>query len=139
MELDYAILAEKADRTQDGKLVVLGGDIDSVTITTLPAVFPVSLVARIFLRPDEELEGHTFGIEATSSKGTRTTVAEDVPLQARRNPIEPDQPSPCRLILNLNLVVNAPGQHFIHLMLDREEVRAIRFRVDVQPQPEERH
>ncbi len=129
MELDYALLADKADRTQDGKLVVVGGDIDSLIVSQLPSAGQIYLVARFLLNPGEPLDGHSFSIEAESPSGTRTAVAEDVPLHTARNPLEPEQPSACRLILHLTIGVKSEGVHFLHLKLDGKEVKSFRFRV----------
>jgi uncharacterized protein DUF6941 len=137
MELDYAILADKADRTYDGKLVVVGGDIDSLITTELPAAAQVYVVARLLLQPGEPVEGHTFSIEAESPSGTRTVVADNQPLTTTRNPEEPDQPSAARLILNLTIGLKSEGPHFIYLKVDGKQVKAFRFRVKHVPEQQE--
>lgn len=134
MELDYALLADKADRTHDGKLVVVGGDIDSLIVNELPSAAQIYLVARFLLDPSEPLEGHSFSIEAESPGGSRTAVAQNVPLSTSRNPHEPDQPSSARLILNLVIGVKAEGAHFLRLKLDGKEVKAFRLRVKFEPE-----
>lgn len=138
MELDYALLADRADRTHDGKLVVVGGDIDTLIVSELPSSAQIYLVARLLLSPSEPAEGHTFTVEAQSPSGTRAAVAENVPIKTARNAVEPEQPSAARLILNLVIGIKSPGTHFIYLKVDGKEVKTFRFQVKHEPERQDR-
>jgi hypothetical protein len=135
MQLDYAILADRATLTHDKKLVVFGGDIDSATVQELPAVLQATLVARTVLDVGESQEGHTFGLECTSASGKRQTIADNKPLNITRES-EPEKPAASRLILELMFVVDHPGTHRFHLLLDGHEVKTLPFRVHVAPKAE---
>jgi hypothetical protein len=129
MELEYAFLADRADRLHDDRLVVFGGDIDKATVSSFPALFRTTLVARLRLHPEEALEGHVLGLECTSPEGKRLTLAKDVPITTIRNPDEAAQPSAARILIELTVVVGLPGPHLLHIMLDQQEVKSLRFRV----------
>jgi hypothetical protein len=136
MILDYVILADKATTTHDGKLVVFGGDIDSVTVSELPVMISASLVARLILEVGEATEGHNFSLECTSATGNRQVVLENRPINLTRRS-EPDWPAHARLLLEIGFVVAHAGIHRFHLIVDGREMKTLNFRVSHVPQAEE--
>lgn len=129
MELEYAILADRADFTSDGALVLFGGDLDSIAVSEFPQIVQATLVVRLLLDPEEEPTGHTFGLHCTDAHGKHTPIVENRPIRTGRNLDEPDQPSGTRLILGLTFVAAAAGLHVFHLLVDGCEVKRIRLRV----------
>jgi hypothetical protein len=133
MELDYAFLAERAGRLHDGKLIVFGGDIDYLETTGLPIPLQLALVVRLTLRPDEKLEGHTFGIAVSKPDGKREGVCSNVPINTRRHPFDPKSPSGARLIFDIHMLIDAPGPRSIHIIVDGQEIKTVRFVVILSP------
>ncbi len=128
MQLDYALLADKATLTHDKKLVVLGGDIDSVTVRELPSLVQFSLVARTVFGQDEQREGHTFGLECVTPDGETKRVGEGLPMDPTGVPEEGRQPA-ARVIIDLAIVFSKAGAHTIRLLLDGNEAKSFPFRV----------
>jgi hypothetical protein len=56
MRLAYALLANSAEFTPDGKLYILGGDIDTLYVRELPATQPVLTLAMKLLVPPTECD-----------------------------------------------------------------------------------
>jgi hypothetical protein len=135
MLLDYVILADKATVAHDGKLIVFGGDIDSVTVPELPVGIGVCLVARLVLEVGESIEGHEFSLDATSATGNRQKVLDTKPINLTRQS-EPDWPAHARLLFELGFVVSHAGVHKFHLIVDGKEIKTINFRVNHVPQEE---
>lgn len=130
MELDYALLAERADRLHDQRLVVFGGDADQVEVAGFPAMAHLTLVARFWLFPNEPLENHVFAVEITMPSGERRLAGKSV-LNTKRNESEPDQPSAASVLANLILKIAKPGVAIFHLLMDGREVKTMRVRVVV--------
>ena len=125
MELAYAFLAERADRLQDGRLVVFGGDADSIQVTLFPFLLTASLVVKATLNPDEPLEGHTLAVDITGSDGVRHNVMKAVPISTTRNQMDPQQASGANVIVNMSLKIDGPGHKQIHVVIDGSEVRKL--------------
>lgn len=127
MQLDYALLADKATLTHDKKLVVLGGDIDSVTVRELPSLVQITLVARTVFSQGEQREGHTFGLECVTPDGQTKIVAEEMPMDVTSSSEEGRQAA--RVIIDLAIVFSDAGSHAIRLLLDGAEAKSFPFRV----------
>jgi hypothetical protein len=128
MQLDYALLADKATLTHDKKLVVLGGDIDSVTVRELPSLVQITLVAKTVFGRDEQREGHTFGLECVTPDGQVKRVSEGIPMEITGTPEEGRLPA-ARVIIDLAIVFSEAGSHTIRLLLDGSEAKSFPFRV----------
>jgi len=135
MELDYALLAEKAARLSDNRLVVFGGDVDSIESPLCPAIFQCSLAARLLLKPDEPLEGHAFSIEITSVAGERKQISEPQKLNTTRNEKYPNLAAGAALIIGMTIVFGKPGIHYLHLMVDGREVKSWPLAVNIPDEP----
>ena len=121
MELDYAFLADRASRSQDGRLFVFGGDIDNVEAAGFPALLQCTLVARMLLYPHEDLDGHNYAIDFTSPSGERKRILEPQPLNTLRGGGE--LPSGSGLTVSLTLGIRSPGHLLIHLIVDDREMK----------------
>jgi hypothetical protein len=128
MELDYALLAEKASRLDDGRLVVFGGDIDGVTARKLPVLFETTLVAKMLVEKGEAHDGHEFGIDCTDPRGNRVSIIKSEPLG------EPDvvegMLAAAGLIATLKIVIREAGIYRLHLIVDGKERKTFPFLVD---------
>src|SRR5262245_53605450 len=134
MRVEYAILADAATLTHDGKLVLVGGDIDSVTVHELPALVQLFLAVRLVADAGDDKDEHTYGLECVGPAGKKTVVAESMPLAPVR-PQEPGKPYAARLILDMKIVAGDPGQHLIHIFADGQDVKTVLFDVKVAPEP----
>lgn len=132
MRLDYALLAERASRLEDGRLVVFGGDIDLIEAAGFPAAFQTSLVARMVLEDGESADGHTFGVTVTRPDETEKVVAENQHLNAPRN--TPDGVrGGAGLIVGLTLGIRQAGFYKIRLIIDGIELKSLPLKVDGPP------
>jgi hypothetical protein len=136
MRLDYAFLAERASRLEDGRLVIFGGDVDAVEPAGLPAAFQSSLVARMLLEEGESAEGHEFSICVTLPDGSRTTILERRHLNAPRN-IPAGMPGGAGLIVGLTIGLRQAGIYRIHLIVDGAELKALPLLVEQPPNAEQ--
>jgi len=134
MELDYAFLAERADRLHDGRLVVFGGDADAIQPAGFPAKFQVSLVARMLLDDGENPDGHTWGVAMTSPEpdGKRKALIDDQNLNGPHD-IPPGMQGGAGLIVGLTIGLMRAGIYRIHLIVDGVEVKTLPLLVENPP------
>ena len=126
MEIDYAFLANNAAPLQDGRLCIFGAEFDGFDSEQFPVVTPpITLVARISLRPDEPVDGHSVQLEMTKPNGEREPMAEPIPLNCCRSKRNPDLPGYSSLIVGLVMGLDAPGLYQIHILIDREEAKTL--------------
>lgn len=128
MQLDYALLADKATLTHDRKLVVVGGDVDSVTVREFPALVQITLVARVLLDRGESPAGHSFGLECVTPDGDSKVVADGIPM----TPIAAESDmgeKAARLLIELAIVFSEAGAHTIRLLIDGALAKTFPFRV----------
>jgi hypothetical protein len=137
MQLDYALLADNADRSADGRLFVFRGDIEAIEARGFPAVLQCALVARMLVDPEERLEGHTYAIDCTSPEGERVRISEPQPLNAVRNKHDATRPAGSGLTVQMTLGVLSAGRLQIHLIVDEVEVKTFTLTV-VAPEPNAR-
>ena len=138
MELDYAFLAERADRLQDGRLVVFGGDADAIQPAGFPAAFQVSLVARMLLVDGENPDGHTWGVSMSppGPEGKRSALIENQKLNGPHN-LPNGMPGGAGLIVGLTIGLKRAGIYKLHLIVDGVEVKTIPLMVENPPQTQE--
>jgi hypothetical protein len=128
MELDYAFLAEKASRLDDGKLVVFGGDIDGIATARLPAPFQPTLVAKMTLEEGESRNGHVFSLECTSPSGNRVVIVKDQSLDPP--PSVEGMRSSCGLIATIGIGLKSRGIYRLHLIVDGKELKSLPVMVE---------
>jgi len=129
MNLDYAILAERADGLTDGRYCVFGGDADCIETSNLPVPLQLAIVARFLLGPEEPLENHTVELAVTRPDGKRGLIGGPLTLETKRNEFDRDSPSGARVIINLVMLIHEPGTHTLHVIGDGTDQKEIRFYV----------
>jgi hypothetical protein len=132
MELIYAIPADAAQASPNGKFSLLGGGIDNIHALTFPALQTgLALVVRLRVLASEAEQNHTFGVAVIGPKDfcvTSGDIAEFTPTSPRG---ASDHPFTVNLILNMQfLVFPEPGTYHFHLSVDSQEVGT--FSLDVQ-------
>jgi hypothetical protein len=113
MELTTAMLADGAQQAPSGKLYVLGGQWDRLTVPNFPAQHPtLAIVLVLRVEYSEALDQHQLEVELTldgaakDSKATAQFVTGHAPGQVRGTPSF----VPLALTFN-NLVFEMPGRY----------------------------
>lgn len=83
MQLQYAFLADLVQVNQ-GKLYVLGGDIDRLSVQEFPCNPRLSLVQKFMLEPGELDRPHTFTVTVMDEDGKKVFAA-DQEIKVERN------------------------------------------------------
>jgi hypothetical protein len=77
MRLAYAFLADAAEFTPDGKLWVLGGDLDTIRVQEFPHTYPaMALVVKLLLHSDECGYEHQIQVRVDGPLGERVAEAQ---------------------------------------------------------------
>ena len=123
MRLAFAILADAAVFTPDGKLQVQGGDLDTVYSTVFPAVQPtMSLAVKLNADSGDISQGFILRLEATTPQDAPWFPAFAVPFTANPNPLTGGQPVKVAFVLNLPMLVfPIAGTYKIRLSVKRDQ------------------
>lgn len=124
MELDYAFLADRAERLADGRLFVYGGDVDVIS-STGPVAFSCALAARFLVSPDEVDQQHTFALEISKPDGKRDELCPTGTLNTSRNSVDANEPSGAGLVVKMTLGFSVEGKYVIHVIADGKEVKSL--------------
>jgi hypothetical protein len=131
MNIEYALIAERADFLRDSRLSIFGANTDAFFVSSLPAVIDFCVVARIFSDGDEPLDGHALGIEMTPPKGDRKEVAR-VPVSMimvkQYEHLPPNHTVAFRIVLGCDQA----GNYEFHLLPDGKEQKTLRVAVHVK-------
>ncbi len=126
MHIAFALFADAANLSQEGKLNILGV-FDALQVGTLPAMHPrASLVLRLKGSPDE-VGTHSVGLRWTNPNGQELWSSEGE-LQVGPPPAgvsELDLP----LIATVDLPLDVPGTYRMEVMLDKEAQTALVLQV----------
>lgn len=121
-EVLFSFLSNSADLLADGRLIAIGAGIDGFVASQLPAMIPLSFVAKMTFGLDEISHPHTVAVDHTNPDGTREKMSETIPLAVRSDPRDlPDDDAKALLIAGITLNVTLAGRHKFHLLVDGEE------------------
>lgn len=135
MKLAYAMLADSAQFTPDGRLWMLGGDIDTIYARTLPARHPVlTVVFKVLFTPEECEKEHTVRITLTNPEGATITPDEALSFVPHASPERPGED----VGVGLPAVILGPefhllGTHVCHIWVDDQEVSQLPLRIVPAP------
>jgi len=126
MKLAFAMLADSASVSADGKLSLQGGDIDAVRSVSFPTLHPtLTLVARLVAEPSDRDKSLALTITGSTPQGEPW-------LQATSSPIPWKKPDKLGRPAKYNFVVNMPmlvflteGRYVIRLLLGSEELASL--------------
>lgn len=136
MKLEFAILAENADRLEDGKLVIFGGDFNFFQVSKVPAAIPFYLVCKFSEKFGESPSGHKFILEIENPAGERKPMALNGIEIGFGESAHPELPSIAHVFTRLIVQFMAVGLYSLYVMVDGNEMARIPVRVDLQPTAE---
>lgn len=123
MHLAFAMLADFAEATPDGKVTIGGGDFDSIVAPAFPAVHTrtIALVVRFIVDPAESEAPHTFRVEFTDPQGNTWIPPVKAPYSSLRTRGASETPAKFAFVFNFSgLVFPTPGRYLIRLFLDED-------------------
>ena len=133
MDLDFAVIADYASNTNDGKLNI-GGIFDTVWAGEFPAVQPfMAVVLRIQAHPGEE-GGHQVRVRLVDPDGHEIVESLEAPIMFAE--LDPIDGGTAQLILQLaGVTVPAEGRYGVDVFLDGRYERTIALFVRKAPAP----
>jgi len=135
MRFEYAFFAQGAD-VVEGRLHVFGGDINSLTVPTLPARAQIAIVVKFVAEPDENgvvlARGHRLFLQfVRPQKSPETLIAEqDFSAQARSD----NKVSGAAIIANCGFQFDEAGEHRVNIFLDDNLVHSLPLYIEAQTQ-----
>lgn len=135
MKLAYAMLADSAQFTPDGRLWVLGGDIDTLYVPAIPAKQPLlTLVFKVLFAPEECEREHTLRVDVTSPDGTLVKSGESLSFVPHVSPDRPDEDVGVGVpVLIQNQEFQTLGQYVYHILVDDQELAELPLRISPVP------
>jgi hypothetical protein len=132
MRLGYAILADAAEVSPNGKISILGGEISTLALPQFPMLYArLSFVAKLQLEPDDYGRDHTFRLELVEPEEKRVVVGEPVPFNV---PLGEDAPQNALIAGNIPpLLFRMPGTYELQLFTDDQLVASLPLLVQEQP------
>jgi len=124
MELIYAIPADAAQTSPDGKFSLLGGGIENIYAPAFPAVHPgLALVVRLRVLASEANQKHKFSIEITGPKDFHVSSGDVAEFKPAPFHSASDGSFTVNLAITMALLVfPEPGTYDFHLSVDSQEV-----------------
>ena len=126
MQVAFALFADAANLSQEGKLNVLGV-FDAVHVAQFPALHPrATLVVRLKGTP-ADVGTHPMGLRWVNSRGTElwSSTAELSVSAPPGGTVEMDMP----VIVQIDLPLDGPGDYAMHIELDGARRAAATLRV----------
>ena len=123
MKLIYVIPADAAQASPNGKFSLLGGGVESINVSSFPAVHAgLALVVRLDVLASEAEQDHKCSIDIVGPKDFRVKSGDILEFRPTL-PSVPDRPFAINLILNMPLLVfPESGAYDFHLYVDGQEV-----------------
>ncbi len=132
ISVEWLILADAAEVT-GGKLYVLGGGWDRLTVNSRPAKRNMAIAVAFRVPWIETNKVHRFQLELSDDDG-RQTITTDGQFEVGRPPgIPQGQPQLVQLVVNVDAVFERLGTYVIATRVNDSEERSIRFNVVAGP------
>jgi hypothetical protein len=125
MKLEFTIIAENADRLEDGRLVIFGGDFNLFQVSKVPATVPFFLVSKISAAFGEPLEGHKYKLEIQNPAGERKPMGLDGVDFAFGVSNTPQLPSIAHVFTKLVVTFKDVGVYTFFVMIDEVEMGSV--------------
>ena len=135
MQLAFAVLADFAEITSEGKIAMLGGDFDTIKSPAFPSIHPrLSLVVKLNVEPAEYDKEHQLLVEVLDPQGTSILPAITSVFTPRVGPGGPDRPLKYSFVLNFHLfMLSTSGKYLFRLFVDSKEIGAIPLYAEQTP------
>ena len=120
MRIAYTFLATGAEFTSDGRLWVLGGDIDSIGASSFPVSQPgLCLVIKFLFSPDEVGQSHTLQVDVIRPNGERLGPSAQGEFKAQGRADGLTRESGVGAVVHMSQVpFQESGEHTIHISVD---------------------
>lgn len=129
MELDFALLAERADSSRDsGLLHIFGATVNIFRVTGLPMLVQCAVVMRFKGATGEQETVHDVSIDAIGTDGNRSSAT----VQCKLGTMAADQHNPpaANLIVQTGLLATAPGPCSFVICIDGKAVKTLPFVIE---------
>jgi len=120
MRIAYALLAQAAEFTPDGRLYCMSGDLESLNVQSVPVMLPMLVVlAKFIVDAPESGRPHLIRLAAFGPDNTRLPIGMETPLV----PPAANAESKVGICINIaNVELPAAGQYIFRLEMDNIEV-----------------
>jgi len=128
MRLNYAFTATAAEFTPaDGRVWVLGGDYDTVSVPAFPVSIPsITVVMKFLLEPSECEIPHNLRVELLDSDGNRVREPFIQTFASPRNQAAPGRAAGSGFVLNMpDTLFGAAGDYSFRILVDDHELGSI--------------
>lgn len=131
MRLGYAFLANAGEFTPDGKLNVLGGDLDTLAGTGFPLTHPyMVLIIKLLLDSDDMGREHALRVETLTPSGDLIRDPLEIPIIAPTDAPRPGHPPALAFVMQMaNLVFGEPGKYVWRVYADGSELASLQLHV----------
>ena len=138
VQLAFAFLADAAQFT-NGKVFVLGGDIDTIYAPTFPSIhLGTVLVIKLLVQPTECGREHGLRVEFIDSDGGQVIPELVVPFTPTVRLDQPHRPVGVGLTLQIQgLPLPRPGEYAFHILVDHFEMGVVPLAAVERPSPQE--
>jgi hypothetical protein len=135
MKLAYAMLADSAQFTPDGRLWMLGGDIDTLYVRSLPAKHPVlTVVFKVLFAPEEWEQEHKVRIAITNPQDATITPNDFLSFVTHESPDRLGEDVGVGVpVLIQNQEFQMTGLHLCHIWVDDQELAQLPLRIVSAP------
>ena len=128
MEVEWLILADAA-QIVGGKLYLLGGGWDRITVSKLPSLHHLALAMAVRVPWNETNQRRQFEVEVADEDGNRVMKANGQ-LEVGRPPgVPPGQAQRAQTALQVNFEIKKLGTYVVNARLDGEEGRSFPFNI----------
>ena len=126
--IEWLILADAAE-VVGGKLYLLGGGWDRLTVHSQPAKknLAVALALRVPWRDTNRQ--HAFQIDMTDEDGAQIVSVNGVSEVGRPDGLPPGQPQLVQLVVNFNVTFERLATYIITARVNDSEERSVRFNI----------
>jgi len=121
-EVAFAFLANVAELLMDGRLVVIGPDIDGFMCSQIPIGAQLSFVAKLIFAAEEVSQSHTFSIEYAKPDGTRVPLVTSLPIVLRVSQENPTGDVKTVVVAAMGMNFDAPGKYTFYGKVDQQDV-----------------
>lgn len=130
MEIDFAILAERAETGSKGLLQLFGGGLNQITAAAFPALAQLAIAVRFVGQPTEAGTTHSLSLAITSPRGERSVIPETRDIQLPASDSEDRYNRPGALVVfELIIAFVSAGPYAFHLGIDGADAKELRLLV----------